>query len=156
MADRNLKMASVSKGRKTLLTRFLFQPPATRSRRDSTMVPLNSWGWRLDTLKEFGVGNHLSDHILTHCPFPMLHRCPLSRTFLPANKLLHVYDGFRHSWASMKLLSGKYLTFRILWVRDPGFWMSLHPCFASKAKLKALRSLNPIPPSTFGLHIFSQ
>ena len=32
----------------------------------------------------------------------------------------------------------------------------LHLCFAKRAKLNALRSLNPIPPSDFGLHNFSQ
>ena len=89
-----LRMASDLKGRNMLLTRFLFQPPATRSRKDSTMVPLNSWGRGLTTLKDFGVGNHLSAHILTLCPFPMLHRSPLLRTFLLTSKLLYVYDGF--------------------------------------------------------------
>ena len=33
---------------------------------------------------------------------------------------------------------------------------SRHPCLASKAKLNAFRSLNPIPPHSFGVHIFSQ
>ena len=107
-------------------------------------------------MKDFWVGNHLSPHILTHYPFPMLQRSPLSRTFLASIKLLHVYEGFLPICASMKLLFGKYFVFKTLCVRDPEFWMSLHPCLASKAKLNALRSLNPIPALAFGLHIFSQ
>ena len=107
-------------------------------------------------MKEFGFGNHLSAYILILCPFPIFHRRPLSSTSLTATRLLHVYDGFLPSCASMKLLSRKYLAFKTLCARDPGFWMSRHPCFASSAKLNALRSLNPIPPSAFDLSIFSQ
>ena len=135
-----------------MLTKFLSQPPTSRSSRDSTILPLKTWGRGLLTLKDFGVGNHLSIHILTLCPFPMLHHNLLSRTILAVIRLLHVYDGFLPSCASMKLLSRKYFAFKTLCVRDPEFWMSLHPCFASKAKLNSLRSLNPIPSSTFGLH----
>ena len=86
----------------------------------------------------------------------MLQHVPLSRTSLATNKLLHMYDGFLPSCASMKLFSGKYPAFKTLCARELGFWESRHPCFASKARLKAFKSLNPMPPSAFGLHIFPQ
>ena len=37
-----------------------------------------------------------------------------------------------------------------------GFCWIRHPCLARSARLKVLRSLNPMPPTDLGLHIFSQ
>ena len=123
-----LKIASASWGSKVLRTKFFFQPPSTRFRRDSTISPSITYGLGLITLKECGVGNHLLAQILTLCPFPMFHRDPLSRTSLAAIKLLHVYDGLLPSYASMKLLSRKYIAFRTLCARELGFWLSLLLC----------------------------
>ena len=41
------------------------------------------------------------------------------------------------------------------WNKEFGQVWSHHPYLASKAMLNALKSRNPIPPSSFGVHIFS-
>lgn len=49
---------------------------------------------------------------------------------------------------------------KVLGFEDPVkecFWLcnNRHPCFSSRAKLKAFKSLNPIPPFALGLHNLS-
>ena len=85
----------------------------------------------------------------------MFHLNPLSTISLASIKLLHVYKGLLPKWASKKLVLLKYFAFKTLWTRESGFWMICHPCLAKSAKLNALRSLNPSPPSAFLWHIFS-
>ena len=42
------------------------------------------------------------------------------------------------------------------WNKEFGQVWSRHPCLANKVILNAFKSQNPIPPSSFGAHIFSQ
>lgn len=86
----------------------------------------------------------------------MFHLKPRPRTSLAVTKLLHVYNGLLPNYAPMKSDSRKYLVLSTLCARDSKFWVSRHPFFASNTKMKALRSLKPIPSSAFGLHIFAQ
>ena len=54
----------------------------------------------------------------------------------------------------MKEEFAKYFALRTLWVKEFGFCCILQPCLARRARLKALKSLKPSPPSAFGLHSF--
>lgn len=51
---------------------------------------------------------------------------------------------------------GKYLALKILDTSDSGAISIIRAFLAKRARLKALKSLNPIYPTFFGLHIFSQ
>lgn len=106
-------------------------------------------------LKLFGVGIHLSRQISTVLPLPIHHLEPLSTTSLAAIMLCHTYKGFFPTWASINEQSAKYFALNTLWVREEGFWLSRHPCFARRAKLNAFKSLKPIPSSALGLHKLS-
>ena len=64
-----------------------------------------------------------------------------------------MYDGLLPIWASKKVVSVKYFT--TLWTKESGFFKIRLPCFANNAKLKAFKSLKPIPPSIFGEQSFS-
>ena len=89
-----LKIASASKGKKTFFTAKVSQPPASRSIKCSIGSTSKFWGLGLATMKEFGIGIHLSAHIFVFLPFPIFHLKPLWRTSCAAIKLLHVYDEF--------------------------------------------------------------
>ena len=73
---------------------------------------------------------------------------------LPAIMLRHTYDGELAFSTVIGLVLRKYLPFRTLAKREEGYWISLHSCFASRARLKFLRSLNPKPPFSMGIQIF--
>jgi hypothetical protein len=70
--------------------------------------------------------------------------------------LLHTKEGLLPNVASNKPTLGKYFSFIIRATREFGFEKSLHPFFASKAKLNTSRSLNPMPPLLFGASNLSQ
>ena len=48
----------------------------------------------------------------------------------------------------------KYFALSTLWIRELGLCCILHPYLARRARLKAFKSLNPIPPFAFGFHKF--
>ena len=48
----------------------------------------------------------------------------------------------------------KYFFLKTLWTKEFWFFWSLQPCLVSRAKLKAFKSLNPMPPLSFRIHNF--
>ena len=148
------KITSTSWGRKELLTLSAFQDPISLSRRQDTFSD-SKVTFGLISLNDSGVGSHLSVQISSLSPFPITHLDPTSTISLAAIILHQMYDGLLLSWASLKVLSTKYFAFRTLWTRELVFCCILHPCLARRARLNALRSLNPMPPSSLGVHSFS-
>ncbi|KAK9140783.1 hypothetical protein Scep_010464 [Stephania cephalantha] len=83
-----------------------------------------------------------NNHLKFSFPIP-----PLALLFLPIN--------FSNNMMGVILNDecGKCLAFKNWATKEVSCFSSLQPCFASKAKSKRLRSLNPIPPSSFDLAI---
>ena len=115
------KTTFASKGRKVFRTFSMSYEPLSLSRRCSTISTIVPWFLGLTTLKELGVGNHLSYHTLTLLPLPILHLNPLSMMLLDSIKLLHVYEGLFPNWASIKHDLLKYFAFSTLWSKGSGF-----------------------------------
>ena len=149
------KITSASWAKKLLLNKLASYDPLSLSISYSTLSISFVWLLGLTTLKVYGVGIHLSLQILTFFPFPTIQRDPLSITSLAASSLLHTYEGLRPRFASMKLLPTKHFASSILWVMEFGFCCICHPYLARSARLKALKSLNPMPPFDFGMCSFS-
>lgn len=84
-------------------------------------------------------------------PIPTFHLSLISINFLVLQMLLQTSNGFEPNWALRNLVLGKYLALRIHAIYGVGCIKILHPCFASKATLNFVGSLNPIPPSSFEL-----
>ena len=98
----------------------------------------------------------MSSQIWMSLPLPTLHRVPFQITSRPLKILLQVYEGLHPNFEFNTSPFGKYLALKTLAQRESGFDKSLHPCFASIARLKACKFWKPIPPFDFALHIFSQ
>ena len=58
--------------------------------------------------------------------------------------------------AERKSPSGNYHALKTLWTSEVVLVCNLQPCFSKRARLKALWSRKPKPPSSFGRHILSQ
>ena len=108
------------------------------------------------TLYVSGLGIHLSLHIFTLSPFPIDHLIPSSTMLLAAKMLRQAKDGLLPSWASRKDLLAKYVAWKTWWKREFVFWRRRQPCLARRARLKAFRSLNLMPPISLDLHNLSQ
>ena len=105
-------------------------------------------------LKCVGVGIHLSSHILTLLPFPMFHRAPSTTISLATIMLLHAKEGWLPNSALRNVECSKYLALKTWWKSVFWFCRSRHPCFARKAKLKAFKSLNPIPHLSLACKVY--
>ena len=103
-----------------------------------------------------GLGIPLSFHILTLSPFPIDHLIPSSTMLLATIILCQAKDGLLLSWASRKDLLAKYLAWKTWWKREFVFWRRRQPCLARRARLKAFKSLKPMPPASLDLHNLSQ
>lgn len=87
-------------------------------------------------------------------PAPTLRRQPSSTNFLASHIPSHVWEGECPSVESIKFELEKYQALNILWSREFVSIKILQLCSANNTRLKDFKSLNPIPPSCFGLHIF--
>ena len=65
-------------------------------------------------------------------------------------------DGFVPNSACRKSAFRKYWALSTLWTNELLFICKCQPCLAKRARLKALRSPKPNPPSSFSAHILSQ
>ena len=97
-------------------------------------------------------GSHGSLYTLILSPFPTLHLKPSINSSLPLSKLFQAYDPIYDCGASKIVPLGKNLGLKTQCRSEFLFWRSRHACFAKRASLNKVRSLNPIPPSTLGLH----
>lgn len=137
-----LKIAFASWGRNVLLTRAVSHSPSSLSISCSTLSKPCIWHLGLTTLKVLGVGIHLSLHIFTFFPFPIIHREPLSIVSLAANRLLHTYEGLWpicfHKCASSKILCLKDFV-------SNGAWILLNapPLFGQKCEIESLKVFEP-------------
>ena len=68
--------------------------------------------------------------------------------------LIQAYDGWWPNSAGKSPL-GKYQALKTLGTKVFVQVCKRQPCFARRAVLKALKSPNPNPPSSFGRHILS-
>lgn len=100
------------------------------------------------------VGSYLSPQIWTVLPFLIRQIKPSCNKPLEEKILCHSKDGRLPRLASKKVARGKYLTFRIWPAKLLGLCKSRQPCFANKARLKLLKSRNPIPPLALENPIF--
>lgn len=80
-----------------------------------------------------------------------LHLVSFYRTNLPHKILPQKKDGLEPVLASRKSVCLKYLAFNTLATNESGYWISLHPCFATKAWLKLKRSLKLNPTSNLDI-----
>lgn len=151
-----LRIVSASCGRNIFHIISSFQVCKVWSIRHDTWFP--SWRFFLGLmgLECVGIGIHLSSHILTLLPFPMFHRAPSTTISLAAIMLLHAKEGWLPNSALRNVECSKYLALKTWWKSVFWFCRSRHPCFARRDKLKAFKSLNPIPSSAFGLQSLSQ
>ena len=101
-------------------------------------------------------GSHLSFKALIETPLPTLKQWPDWRIGIAAIKLLHTNEQLRDSFASRKFDLGKYLALKHLYSNESLPRTILQPCLANIARLKALKSRNPIPPSFFETVSLSQ
>lgn len=146
-------MISASIGRKRELICSVSQLPLFQSIRSITFS-LGSPPKKLPvTLNEVGLGSHRSRQMLTLASFPIAQTAPSRRIYCADMVLRHAKLGLWPIFASRKDVVGKYLALRSLAKRDPGFFINLHPCFDSIARLKLSISLNPRPPLDFARHI---
>ena len=130
------RIVSASWGRNGLLTLLTSHDLFSLSSSQATL--LDSKGvLGLTTLKESGVGNHLSFQILICSPFPTTHLDLETTTSFAARMLRQTYEGLLPSTASLKGLSAKYLALNTLCTKELGFCWILHPCFARRARLNA-------------------
>ena len=137
-------------GRKELLTLSTSHDLVSLSSNQETLF--DSTGIHgLTTLKESGIGNHLYFQISICSPLPTTHVDPKTTTSLAAIMLHQAYEGLLPNIASLKGLSAKYLALNTLCTREVGFYWILQPCFARRGRLNTLKSLKPIPPSSFGI-----
>ena len=90
--------------------------------------------WRLGLCKK---GSHLPLQSLIDSPLPTLHFAPRLITSLPFKTL------------------GKNLDLNTLKNKEFVLCSNLHVYLAKRASLNKDNSLNPMPPSDFGSHIFS-
>jgi len=91
------------------------------------------------------MGSHLSPHILTDLPSPILQIRHWNKRSLALHKLFQAKDGFDHNGASRNEQFGKYLTFRICAAIEFGSCKILHPCLARRALLNTTKSRKPSP-----------
>ena len=108
------------------------------------------------SLKVNGLVSHLSLQICSDHPFPTCHQCPFWTIFW-ATKILHqVKEGWLLNSAERKSPSRNYHALKTRWTSEVVLVCNLQPCFAKRARLKALWSWKPKPTSSLGRHILSQ
>ena len=107
-------------------------------------------------LKHGGRGSQLWVAMSTNEPLQTFHVDPSRITSQACSKLLRTYDGLLPRSVSKNDIPGKYLVLYTLKNREFCWCISRHASLASMAKLKALMSLNTIPPFFFGSHSCTQ
>lgn len=149
-----LQISGISSGSNRALNESLFHVLVWRS--------ISSWtsrfGFCIGLTPQGGLagtpGIQGSSHTRVLYPEPIDFLSPDFSKGLAAIMLRHTYDGELAFSTVIGLVLRKYLPFRTLAKREEGYWISLHSCFASRARLKFLRSLNPKPPFSMGIQIF--
>ena len=101
-------------------------------------------------------GSQRSAQTSVFLPDPIEFRRPALSRGCAAIKLRHTYEGLLTFTTSTGFVWRKYRPFRTLAKSEEGYWINRQSCFASRARLKLLRSRNPKPPLSCGMHIFFQ
>ena len=102
--------------------------------------------------KTSGWGSQEWDATEIFLPSPIVHLDPTWIISLAASKKCHTKEGLVPSSSSKKEVFRKYLALYALKNSDPLLWIRCHACLVSIARLKAWRSLKPIPPFFYEVH----
>ena len=105
--------------------------------------------------KTGGWGSQEWDATEIFLPSPIVHLYPAWIISLAASKERHTKEGLVPSSASKKEVFGKYLALYTLKNSGPLLWIRRYACLVSIARLKAWRSLKPLPPSSLKCIVYA-
>lgn len=146
----DLMISTISCGN-SLLSRLSSHFLCTGSTSSDTWDTLGSSYLSWHGIRKWGMGSHISSHILTLYPLPILHWGPYFKRLIPALRFLQAREGLWPSFASKKVPLAKYFGLSIWVGKESGLVSTCQPCLARNAKLKLLKFLNPNPSWSLGL-----